>query len=74
MLTIQGIRTGADPGQRRELLEDGSLQLTLPVSPEVEIIRQVLKHGAHAKIVEPEWLREKIEEEISLMMKNYSLV
>lgn len=62
------------PDQRQQPLEDGGLLLTLPASHEVEIIREVLKHGAHAEIVEPDWLREKIGEEISLMMKNYSLV
>ena len=62
------------PDQHQQTLEDGGLLLTLPVSHEVEIIREVLKHGAHAEITEPGWLREKVREEILSMVKNYSPV
>ncbi|NVN90370.1 MAG: WYL domain-containing protein [Desulfuromonadales bacterium] len=62
------------PDQRQEILEDGGVQITLPVSHEAEIMREVLKHGAHAEVVEPEWLRERIGEEILLMVKKYSQV
>lgn len=59
------------PDQKRVMNEDGSLEITLPVSHEAEILGEVLRHGCHAEIIEPLWLREKAGEEISLMMKKY---
>lgn len=59
------------PDQQRVAHEDGSLEITLPVSHEAEILGEVLRHGCHAEIIEPLWLREKAREEISLMMKKY---
>ncbi len=57
--------------QRAEELPDGALKLTIPVSHEAEIMMEILKHGAHAEVLEPEWLREKLKEEIGQMQKNY---
>jgi predicted DNA-binding transcriptional regulator YafY len=59
------------PGQRMEELADGSITLTLPVSHEAEITMEILKHGSHVEIMEPEWLREKVKEEIGRMTKIY---
>lgn len=59
------------PNQRMEVLEDGGVQITLPAAHEAEIIREIMKHGAHAEVVDPLWLRERIVEEISLMVKKY---
>lgn len=58
-------------GQTEELLEDGSLVLTIPASHEVEIMMEVLKHGSHVEVLEPEWLREKIVKEISSVQNRY---
>lgn len=57
------------PEQLEETLEDGRLQLTLAVSHEAEILMNILRHGAHAEVVEPEWLRERVREEIVGMSK-----
>jgi predicted DNA-binding transcriptional regulator YafY len=32
---------------------------------------EILKHGSHVEIMEPEWLREKVKEEIGRMTKIY---
>lgn len=61
------------PEQREEELETGELQLTIPVSHEAEILMEVLKHGSHAEVLEPEWLREKIGKEIDDMRKIYDV-
>ncbi|CAH2032186.1 helix-turn-helix transcriptional regulator [Trichlorobacter ammonificans] len=52
-------------GQTEELLEDGSLILTIPASHEVEIMMEILKHGSHVEVLEPEWLRGKVADEIA---------
>lgn len=59
------------PDQKRVEHEDGTLDITLPVSHEAEILGEVLRHGSHAEIIEPLWLREKARREIALMMKKY---
>ena len=58
-------------GQTEELLEDGSLLLTIPVSHETEIMMEILKHGSHVEVLEPEWLREKVAEELSAAVSRY---
>jgi predicted DNA-binding transcriptional regulator YafY len=59
------------PSQRVEELPDGSLILALPVSHEAEIMMEVLRHGSHVEMLEPEWLREKVRQEIERMGKIY---
>jgi len=59
-------------GQTEELLEDGSLLLTIPASHETEILMEILKHGSHVEILEPTWLREKVVEEMRLAAELYA--
>jgi predicted DNA-binding transcriptional regulator YafY len=47
-------------GQIEEIQEDGSLILNLPASHEAEIMMEILKHGSHVKVIEPEWLKLKV--------------
>ena len=58
-------------GQTEEIQDDGSLVLNLPASHEAEIMMEILKHGSHVEVLEPEWLREKIEKEMWLAVKIY---
>jgi predicted DNA-binding transcriptional regulator YafY len=58
-------------GQTEELLEDGSLLLTIPASHEAEIMMEILKHGSHVEIVEPDWLRYKVAEELKMAASLY---
>lgn len=50
--------------QTEELQEDGSLILTLPASHEAEVAMEILKHGSHVEVLEPDWLREKVAVEL----------
>jgi predicted DNA-binding transcriptional regulator YafY len=61
------------PDQSVEKLDNGGLRLTIPVSHEAEILMEILKHGSHVEIEEPEWLREKVREEIHRMKKIYEV-
>jgi len=58
-------------GQAEEMLEDGSLVLTVPVSHDTEIMMEILKHGSHVKVLEPDWLRRNIAEELRRAQENY---
>jgi predicted DNA-binding transcriptional regulator YafY len=51
--------------------EDGSLQLTFPVSGFEEVAREILKYGADVEVLEPDELREIVREEIKKMGKIY---
>ncbi|MHB8091227.1 MAG: helix-turn-helix transcriptional regulator [Syntrophales bacterium] len=57
--------------QKAEEFPDGSLQLTIPVSHEAEIIMEILKHGSHVEVLAPGWLRKKVGREIKKMQRNY---
>lgn len=58
-------------GQTEELREDGSLLLTIPVSHEQEIMMEILKHGSHVEVLEPEWIRERVSEELFAAANRY---
>jgi len=58
-------------GQLEEVLDDGSQLLTIPVSHEAEIMMEVLKHGSHVEVLEPDWLRCNIAEELRRAEENY---
>jgi predicted DNA-binding transcriptional regulator YafY len=51
--------------------DDGSLVRTIPASHEAEIMMEILKHGSHVEVLEPEWLRKKIIEEMKVAVKKY---
>jgi predicted DNA-binding transcriptional regulator YafY len=57
--------------QTEEMQEDGSLVRTIPVSHEGEIMMEILKHGAHVEVLEPDWLRVKVIKEIMDAAKKY---
>jgi len=58
-------------GQTEEMQEDGSLVLNLPASHEAEIMMEILKHGSHVMVLEPEWLRGKVAEELQVASRMY---
>lgn len=51
--------------------DDGSLVRTLPVSHEAEIMMEILKHGSQVEVLEPEWLRNKVINEMKDAVKKY---
>jgi len=58
-------------GQTDMFLEDGALVRTIPASHEVEIMMEILRHGAQVEVLKPDWLREKVRREIDAAAKNY---
>ena len=57
--------------QTEEVQDDGSVVLTLPASHEKEIIMEILKHGSHVEVLEPEWLKDKVIKEMKDSVNNY---
>ena len=57
--------------QKKKLLDDGSLELSLPVADFSEIRREVLKFGAGVEVLEPEDLRLSIISEAENILKRY---
>jgi predicted DNA-binding transcriptional regulator YafY len=51
--------------------DDGSIQLTIPVSHHAEIMMQILGHGSEVRVLQPDWLKEKTAEEIERMSRLY---
>lgn len=52
-------------------LADGSYELTVPFSDHRELLMDILKHGSHVEIIEPEFLRQALNREIKAMMEIY---
>lgn len=57
--------------QKTRTLDDGSLELSLPVADFSEIRREILKFGSGVEVLEPEDLRRSILEEAKNILKIY---
>ena len=42
-----------------------------PAVNEAEITMEILKHGSHVEVLAPEWLQEKVIEEIGKVQNKY---
>jgi len=59
------------PSQRLEPQQDGSVICSLRVSGYREVINWVLSWGKEAELLEPQWVRERIAEEVRSMYSKY---
>lgn len=57
--------------QKKKFLDDGSLELSLPVADFSEIKREILKFGAGVEVLEPEDLRKSIVIEAEKILNKY---
>ena len=57
--------------QRIEEMEDGSIEMTLPISDLDEIKMEVLKFGSGVEVLKPEALREMVTKEVAKMQRLY---
>lgn len=57
--------------QKSNLLPDGSLEISFPVSDFSEIKTEILKHGDAVTVIKPESLRELIKADAEKIVKIY---
>lgn len=62
------------PSQHLEPLEDGGLRLRLRVSGAGDLLRWVLGYGRHVEVLEPEWLRTRVAEELVAAQQRYTVL
>jgi predicted DNA-binding transcriptional regulator YafY len=59
------------PTQQIEEQEDGSLILSLHAGGRYEIKSWILSYGATARVLEPDWLRDQVAEELRTSLESY---
>ena len=59
------------PDQQIERLPDGKIHLSFSVSSEPELVAWLLSFGDEARLLGPDWLVEKVKEQVARMEKNY---
>lgn len=59
------------PQQQSNHLQDGKWELTIPYGNPTELIRDILKFGAHAEVISPPTLRKQVEEVLSKALRQY---
>ena len=62
------------PAQEEQLEEDGSLTVSFTASHEVEVLQELLQHGAQAELIAPDWLRVKLVDELTRTIRQYHCV
>ena len=59
--------------QSLNLLDDGSAELTVPFAGDgIDLIREVLKYGYDAELLEPKWLRNEVRRRLEGALARYS--
>ncbi len=57
--------------QKLNLLPDGSIEISFPVSDFSEIVREILKHGNDVEVIKPEDLRSLIKAKAEKIVNVY---
>ena len=60
------------PKQQGQWQADGSYQLSIPYADHRELIMDILKHGEHCEVLAPISLREKVAQQVRVMMEKYA--
>jgi predicted DNA-binding transcriptional regulator YafY len=59
------------PEQEGRQLPDGSYELRIPYRDSRELVMDILRHGAHVEVLEPESLREEVKKELAKTLDRY---
>lgn len=51
--------------------EDGSYQFTLKTASSYGLLKWIMSLGSSATVIKPEWMREKVKEELKTMLESY---
>ena len=58
-------------GQGEVIEDDGSPVPTIPACHDAEIIMEILKHGSQVEVLDPEWLKDKVIDELGNAVNKY---
>lgn len=56
--------------QRIQTNDDGSIELEFDAKGDIEVKRWIMAWGRYCKVIEPQWIREMIDEEVDAMLAN----
>lgn len=59
------------PQQESKRLDDGSFELRIPYREPHELVMDILRHGAHVEVIEPEELRQQVAGELKKAALRY---
>jgi predicted DNA-binding transcriptional regulator YafY len=59
------------PEQQGTWLEDGSYELRIPYSDPRELVMDILRHGPHVRVIEPQSLVEEVKSQLSGALQRY---
>jgi len=58
-------------GTQKEKLDESGLTVTIEVIPNVELEQLILRYGENCKVLEPDYLRQQIQERLKKLIQNY---
>jgi proteasome accessory factor C len=59
------------PKQQRRHLEDGSYELKIPYRDSRELVMDILRHGPHVEVLEPQSLVEEVKKQLKEALERY---
>jgi proteasome accessory factor C len=59
------------PEQHGRQLEDGSYELKIPYRDSRELVMDILRHGPHVRVIEPESLVEEVKKQLTETLERY---
>ena len=59
------------PQQKGQMQADGSYELSFPYADPRELVMDILKHGTEVEVMEPESLRELVQEQLRSALRKY---
>jgi proteasome accessory factor C len=60
------------PEQQGKLLVDGSYELKIPYRDQRELIMDILRHGPHVQVIEPQSLVEEVKSQLKAALDHYN--
>jgi predicted DNA-binding transcriptional regulator YafY len=59
------------PEQHGEHLADGGYELRIPYRDQRELVMDILRHGSHALVIEPESLVDEVKNQLNNALRRY---
>jgi len=59
------------PQQQGRNLEDGSYELKIPYRDSRELVMDILRHGPHVRVIEPQSLVDEVQKQLKEALDRY---